>query len=222
MTLVSVGQYKAILLGDSGTGKTSILRKLCEGPEAVLAEQPTVGVDVAKRVFKLSCGSAVALQLWDTAGQERFRAIGRSYYRGSHIIFLVYDVTRQDSFRSIRTWVEGITAEAPNAQCVLIGNKCDHAGGARKVAFAEGSKLASELGISFFETSALSGMNIEAAFQSAVETAWKRTKKLALDAPVAVASSSSSSSSSSTNGGVALTAGGKEENDVSSTSSCSC
>ena len=34
------------------------------------------------------------LQIWDTAGQERYRAVTRSYFRGSLGVIIVYDITR--------------------------------------------------------------------------------------------------------------------------------
>ena len=47
-------------------------------------------------------------------------------------------------------------------ECILIGNKIDLV--QRQVSFEEGSQLAQELSISFVETSALSGSNVEQAF----------------------------------------------------------
>ena len=46
-------------------------------------------------------GNCCKLQIWDTAGQERFRAITSAYYKGSHAILVVYDLTDEDSFREI-------------------------------------------------------------------------------------------------------------------------
>ena len=46
-------------------------------------------------------GKNVKLQIWDTAGQERFAAITTSYYRGTHAIMLVYDITNRESFDAL-------------------------------------------------------------------------------------------------------------------------
>ena len=39
----------------------------------------------------------IILNLWDTAGQERLRTIAPLYYRDSHGVMLVYDITSQAS-----------------------------------------------------------------------------------------------------------------------------
>ena len=44
----------------------------------------------------------VKLQIWDTAGQERFRTITSTYYRGTHGVIVVYDVTSGDSFANVK------------------------------------------------------------------------------------------------------------------------
>lgn len=63
---------------------------------------------------------------WDTAGQERFRTITTSYYRHSHGILLVYDITDEVSFENIRSWITQINAHAdPDTNVLIIGNKRD-------------------------------------------------------------------------------------------------
>ena len=44
------------------------------------------------------------LQIWDTAGQEKYRAIAKLYYRDCRVAIMVYDVTRRESFESLRRW----------------------------------------------------------------------------------------------------------------------
>jgi Ras-related protein Rab-8A len=105
----------------------------------------------------------IKLQIWDTAGQERFRTITKTYYKGAHGIILTYDVTDENSFKNIKNWVKQIEQNAQNNVCkVLVGNKCDR--DERKVSFEEGQKLAKEVGMQFFETSAKTNYNVNETF----------------------------------------------------------
>ena len=48
------------------------------------------------------------------------------YYRASAAALVVFDVTRRDTFRNVRKWVEEIKAEGnSNVILVLIANKID-------------------------------------------------------------------------------------------------
>lgn len=105
----------------------------------------------------------IKLQIWDTAGQERFRTITKTYYKGAHGIILTFDVTDETSFKNIKNWVKQIETNAQNNVCkVLVGNKCDRED--RKVTFEEGSKLAAEFNMKYFETSAKTNHNVNETF----------------------------------------------------------
>lgn len=109
-------------------------------------------------------GKTIKLQIWDTAGQERFRTITSSYYRGAHGIIIVYDVTDQESFNNVKSWLQEIDRFASENVCkLLVGNKNDMT--SKKVVETETAKeFADSLGIKFLETSAKTAENVEEAF----------------------------------------------------------
>lgn len=41
-------------------------------------------------------------------GQERFRSVTRSYFRRADGVMLLYDVTSDRSFLSVRQWIEAV------------------------------------------------------------------------------------------------------------------
>jgi small GTP-binding protein len=83
-----------VLIGDSNTGKTSLLLRFAENifTDNYLC---TIGVDFKTRTVQVDGDSIVKVQIWDTAGQERFRSISHAYYRNSHGCIVVYDITNR-------------------------------------------------------------------------------------------------------------------------------
>lgn len=154
--------YKNLLIGDSGVGKSCLLLRFADDTytESYIS---TIGVDFKIRTIELD-GKTIKLQIWDTAGQERFRTITSSYYRGAHGIIIVYDVTDQESFNNVKSWLQEIDRFASEHVCkLLVGNKNDMT--SKKVVSTETAKeFADSLGIKFLETSAKTAENVEAAF----------------------------------------------------------
>ena len=61
----------------------------------------------------------LSLQLWDTAGQERFQSVTKAYYRGAHGVMLMYDVSQEESFIAVKSWINSIQVCA--SCCCLTG-----------------------------------------------------------------------------------------------------
>lgn len=175
---------KLLTIGDSGSGKTSLLMKYTVGtfsPTFIT----TIGIDFKVKNIQIN-NKFVKLQIWDTAGQERFRTITTSYYKGSQGIFIVYDVTDRDSFINVKKWIANIEQFADlHIAKILIGNKSDLQ--ERVVSKEEGQKLANEYKIQFFETSAKTGDNVDKAFDTlanlAFDVKFENIKTLSLKPP---------------------------------------
>ena len=66
------------------------------------------------------------MQIWDTAGQESFRSIIRIFYKGSHAVVLVYDITSKESYENVKGWKKEIENNADRDVLVyLVGNRAD-------------------------------------------------------------------------------------------------
>ena len=154
--------YKVILIGDSGVGKTNILSRYIYN-EFKSDSKSTIGVEFASKRITIS-NTLIKAQIWDTAGHERYRAITNTYYKGSNGCFIVYDITNMQSFENIDKWYTDIEKVANiDITIVIVGNKCDLES-ERKVSVEQGKEKAKELGACFFETSALSAINIDNIF----------------------------------------------------------
>ena len=160
--------FKILMLGDSEVGKSCFLMRYSDN---VFVENyiTTIGLDYKLKTIKLDSGKVIKVQLWDTAGQDKYRTIAKNYYKGSHGILLLYDITKISSFENIREWIQDIRLEvSPKSIIFLIGNKIDLTD-QRKISKEQGEELAEEFKIPFFEASAKSGENVDEVFKALYE-----------------------------------------------------
>ena len=163
---------KVILIGDSGVGKTNIMSKYLKN-QFMENSKATVGVEFGSKLFNHQ-GHKIKAQIWDTAGQEKYKAITGAYYKGSKGAFIVYDITRKDTFASIERWVNDLKATSDQKlTIILIGNKND-LDDKREVSKDQGEEKAKSFGCAFLETSAFSGDNLDKAFELMVKEIYEK------------------------------------------------
>ena len=156
--------FKVLLLGNSDVGKSSIILRYVEQTWSDIFV-PTIGVDFKVKTLQINKKN-VKMQIWDTAGQERFRTVVSSYFKGSHGIFIIYDITNRESFKNLENWLGEIEKNASDKVLkILIGNKCDLEQ-EREIQFEEGQAFANRNGMQFIETSAKNNTNINEAFEA--------------------------------------------------------
>ncbi|KAJ3451806.1 ras and ef-hand domain-containing protein [Anaeramoeba flamelloides] len=155
--------FKIILIGDGGVGKSCLMLRFTEDsfPTTYMS---TVGVDFKVTTIEVD-GIRSKLQIWDTAGQERFKTITRNYYKGVHGAMLLFDVTDEKSFENTSEWLKEVSNYADlNLKKILIGNKIDLES-KRAVTKEQGQQFAKELGVDYYETSALERIGIQEVFR---------------------------------------------------------
>lgn len=106
----------------AGVGKSSLLIRFSDDTFAG-TYITTIGVDFKIRTVVID-GLRIKLQIWDTAGQERFRTITSTYYRGTHGVIIVYDVTNGESFANVRRWLDEIQNNCDVVNKVLGKVEC--------------------------------------------------------------------------------------------------
>ncbi|MFW9783845.1 MAG: GTP-binding protein, partial [Candidatus Heimdallarchaeota archaeon] len=168
--LESGGEYrfKFIIIGDHEVGKTSILRRFVEG--RYLADyRTTIGLNVLTHNFEFF-GNEISLFLWDIGAQQYFKRYRKVYYQGAQAAFIVFDLTNKDSYYNVSNWYdELIEFKGRDLSIVIVGNKRDLED-QREIEREEAETMAEMLSeksnrkISYIETSALTGENIEEAF----------------------------------------------------------
>nr|CAH7741063.1 unnamed protein product [Callosobruchus chinensis] len=157
--------FKLLIIGDSGVGKSSLLLRFSDNTFTG-SYITTIGVDFKIKTVNIH-GQKVKLQIWDTAGQERFRTITSTYYRGTHGVIVVYDVTNGESFANVKRWLHEIEQNYANIdiKSISVGNKNDTP--ERKVVLTEDAqRFADTMNIQLFETSAKDNINVEEMFMA--------------------------------------------------------
>lgn len=157
--------FKTILIGDSGTGKSCLLLRYTNNTfNESQGSGSTVGVEFGSKTHLIN-GTVIKNHVWDTAGQERFKAVIKSYYRNTTIVFFVFDMTNISSFVNIKKWLTELETHGnnPSIHKVLIGNKFDlHE--YREVTTNEASEYSKKNNMIYYETSAKTGAGINTAF----------------------------------------------------------
>jgi len=115
--------WKLLLVGDGGTGKTTIRKRHCTG-EFEQRYQPTLGVEVHPLNFHTNYGP-IRFSVWDTAGQEKFGGLRDGYFIGGQCAIIMFDVTSRMSYKNVPNWYRDIERVCENIPIVVCGNKVD-------------------------------------------------------------------------------------------------
>jgi small GTP-binding protein len=116
--------YKVVMLGESGTGKTSLLEKLISGIFSAIVS-PTVGAAYVKTTIQMP-GRSVTMNIWDTAGQEKFQSLIPLYIRNAHGLVFVFDVSSDPHLQGLATVYSCVDDQiTADMQLVLCANKID-------------------------------------------------------------------------------------------------
>ncbi|MHA2243608.1 MAG: Rab family GTPase [Candidatus Hodarchaeales archaeon] len=165
---------KIVLIGDGGVGKTAIReRYLGRGFKAQYLL--TIGADFAMRDDSIN-GEPIRYQIWDLAGQQRFDAVREVYYKGCVGALLVYDVTRPDSYFNTPKWINELWTNNGRGRVpiIVVANKIDMRELSDDTISPEQGRVFTDrltkltipegFGCHYIETSAKTGVNVQAAF----------------------------------------------------------
>ena len=168
--------YKLIVIGEPSVGKSCMLVRAVKG-EFKDEYEVTIGAEFSSLYFEIQSKN-VQLQVWDTAGMEKFRSIIKVFFNGSHAAFIVYDITRKETFDKIESWLNMLhDTTAPDIKVILVGNKKD-CEAERQVTYEMGRDCAQKNNFLYFmETSAKTGEGIITAFQTMAKALYSEYKE---------------------------------------------
>ncbi len=161
---------KISLAGESGVGKSSLTRRFVTNTFSE-TYVPTLGTRVSSRQFlvddPLWPGSErlVGASVWDIMGSHKFRDLLKdAFFVNASAVLLVCDITRPQTLYDLPQWYEIITSVAGPIPTVVLANKSDQRG-ADSLPPEAIKALCKKLEWPWFETSAKTGANVEAAFR---------------------------------------------------------
>ncbi|MFX1492643.1 MAG: Rab family GTPase [Promethearchaeota archaeon] len=157
-------KFKIAIVGDPGVGKTSLILRYTNNAFR-RSYIPTLGVHVSDKIFKVE-DSSVQLVLWDIAGQVKFETMRQQFYLGSDAILLIFDLTNEKSFENLSNWyldVKNQLKSRPDLVGFIVGNKKDLIE-ELKISAEKAIELANSQNLGYIETSALTGENVDSAF----------------------------------------------------------
>jgi small GTP-binding protein len=167
-------KFKVLLCGEAAVGKTSLIKAYIKAA----FEQKyklTVGVDIFSKEVEVSANEKAILSIWDIGGQERFEFIRSSFYKGAAGVLLVFDMTNPGSFAMLDHWISEIAANTHDPFIVLVGNKIDLLNTCPTI--VNKKEIESYLQTKkypYFETSAKTGSQVEAAFLTLTQGVLKK------------------------------------------------
>ncbi|KJE95827.1 proPprap1 protein [Capsaspora owczarzaki ATCC 30864] len=161
-----VREYKLVVLGMGGVGKSAITVRFVQG---VFVDQYDPTIEDSYRKPQEINGVSCVLEILDTAGTENFAAMRDLYLRNGEGFLVVYAVNTPATFNDLEPFRTHIVRvkNLPNNQTVpiaLIANKIDVPANEREITQEAGKALADSWKALYFETSAKENINVTKAF----------------------------------------------------------
>ena len=114
--------FEIVVMGDSGTGKTSIINMYISKKKYTLETIPSD--DIHKTIVEKE--HKFILKIWDIPGNEDYNKTGCLSQRNFHGCVLVYDVSNENSFKNLEKWYkEAKKILLEGAPVIILGNKYD-------------------------------------------------------------------------------------------------
>lgn len=120
-------EAKVLILGDGGTGKTSLLRRLYQADRPLPEEEEsTKGIDIHSHVFTNAAGRPFRLNVWDFGGQQIYHAT-HQFFLTKRSLYILVDDTRTNSKTAhdegFKTWLETIEALSDHSPVLIFQNE---------------------------------------------------------------------------------------------------
>ena len=119
---------KILVIGSSGTGKTSFVQRWTKG-QFNDYHKPTIVSEFGFKIYEYK-GNKYRIQLWDIGGQDKSPSMAKIFARDSHGCLVLSDCTKPESFQDTLDWKnimnkESVFVDGEKLPFVLVQNKID-------------------------------------------------------------------------------------------------
>ena len=158
---------KVVLLGESSVGKTSIINQYTTkkfNPRCITS----VSAQFITKILNFpEFEKSIKFDIWDTVGQEKYRSLTKIFYRDAKVIILVYDITKEYTFKALKDyWYKEILNTTEGKPILaLVANKSDLYID-QKVNNKDGKAFAEEMNAIFQTISAMADTGIDTLFEN--------------------------------------------------------
>ena len=170
----TIVEYKIILIGSSGVGKTGIFNRYIFN---TFFEDYKCTISATNKTKKISLNdkTIAKLSIWDTAGEEKYKSVTKQYFKHSKGAIIVYDINDRKSYEEKIDWINFVKEELSDVVIMIVGNKIDL--DKRVVSEDEAKKFCNQNGYLFSEVSAKKGTNVSLIFEKLSWEIWENDKK---------------------------------------------
>ena len=172
--------FKIIIIGNSGVGKSSILKRAVKN---IFDEnyKNTIGFEFLLMHFCVN-DLKIKLQIWDTCGQEKYRSLVQGFYKNTSLAIIVYDISDIKAYQDLDIWIKDLRSQTDQELPIfIVGNKSDREN-ERQITYKEAQEFSLSRRTKYFiECSAKTGYNIENIFNEAAKYLYSACKELGKD-----------------------------------------
>lgn len=172
-------RVKVCLVGDSGVGKTSLIRRFIHNSfDERYVPTPSTSVSKVELQFPSNNGWEITLEmdLWDITGQSAFRKfLSDAYFCRARSIIAVCDASRTKTLHELEGWISSGLEIAGKVQTHTLANKTDLESNP-VMHDPMLKKIANKFNAPFYFVSAKTGLNVDFAFDTIAEMILKEVQ----------------------------------------------